>query len=105
VATSGSQQISTDKVSIKRGLFQGDTFSPLWFCLGLNPLSILLEDSGIGFDIKFGLNEKFKISHLFYMDDVKLYASTHAQLKELYAITEKISSSIRMEFGIEKCRT
>lgn len=105
VATSGSQQITTAKVSIKRGIFQGDTFSPLWFCLGLNPLSVLLEDSGIGFDIKFGQNEKCKISHLFYMDDVKLYASSLAHLKELYIITEKFSSSIRMEFGIEKCRT
>jgi hypothetical protein len=105
VATNGSQQITTGKVSINRGIFQSDTFSPLWFCLGLNPLSILLEDSRVGFDIKYGWNEKHKISHLFYMDDIKLYANTHPHLKELYKITEKCSYSIGMEFGIDKCRT
>ncbi|KAL0871314.1 hypothetical protein ABMA27_005059 [Loxostege sticticalis] len=33
----------TNSISIRRGIFQGDALSPLWFCLALNPLSNLLN--------------------------------------------------------------
>ena len=39
----GNQAISTDRISIKNGIFQGDSLSPLWFCLALNPLSSMLN--------------------------------------------------------------
>jgi hypothetical protein len=50
-------------------------------------------------------NIKYPTPHLFYMDDIKLYAYTYAHLKELYKITEEFSNSIGMEFGMDKCRT
>ncbi|KAL0901581.1 hypothetical protein ABMA27_006802 [Loxostege sticticalis] len=39
-------KISTEEVHIRNGIFQGDSLSPLWFCLALNPLSSLLNNSG-----------------------------------------------------------
>ncbi|CAK1582153.1 unnamed protein product [Parnassius mnemosyne] len=36
------------RIRIRRGIFQGNRLSPIWFCLSLNPLSTLLEDSGRG---------------------------------------------------------
>jgi len=36
---------------IKKGIFRGDLFSPLWFCLALNPMSLLLNTSEIGYKI------------------------------------------------------
>lgn len=38
------------------------------------------------------------------MDDIKLYASTQTQMKGLLRIVEEITSDIRMEFGIDKCK-
>ena len=38
------------------------------------------------------------------MDDIKLYAATETQLKELLKITDTFTSDINMEFGINKCK-
>lgn len=35
---------TTDKITIRKGIYQGDTLSPLWFCMALNPLTDLLND-------------------------------------------------------------
>ena len=59
----------TNPTSIKNGIFQGDSLSPLIFCLALAPLSNLLNNTGMGYSV---YNER--VNHLFYMDDLKLYA-------------------------------
>lgn len=45
-----------------------------------------------------------KLNHLFYMDDIKLYASSQEDLHQLPDITEKFTKDICMEFGIDKCK-
>ncbi|XP_045456452.1 uncharacterized protein LOC123666403 [Melitaea cinxia] len=89
---------STEPIRIMRGIFQGDSLSPLWFCLALNPLSTILEDSKLGFHLRRGSKA---ISHLLYMDDLKLFASKLPDLYKLLKITETFSTCIRMEFGEE----
>ncbi|KAL1448488.1 hypothetical protein WDU94_005497 [Cyamophila willieti] len=101
--TSNGLKISTSEVHIRRGIFQGDSLSPLWFCLALNPLSKLLRRTDIGYSLKNG-QEKHTISHQLYMDDLKLYASSHDKLKELVSLVEKFSSDISMSFGLDKCK-
>ena len=49
------------EVEIKRGIFQGDTLSPLVFVLGLVPLSLILRKAKAAF--KFS-ESKEKINHL-----------------------------------------
>ncbi|KAG6446382.1 hypothetical protein O3G_MSEX004456 [Manduca sexta] len=68
--------------------------------MALNPLSTLLLDSGLGYRLRRGSEP---ISHLLYMDDLKLFASKQTELIELLKITEKFSNSINMEFGVDKC--
>ncbi|CAK1585984.1 unnamed protein product [Parnassius mnemosyne] len=87
-------------IRIRRGIFQGDCLSPIWFCLSQNPLSTLLEGSGRGFQLRRGGT---KVTHLFYMDDLKLFASSRSHLMELLNITCNFSNSIRMELGTDKC--
>ncbi|CAK1586333.1 unnamed protein product [Parnassius mnemosyne] len=87
-------------IRIRRGIFQGDCLSPIWFCLSLNPLSTLLEGSGRGFQLRKGGT---KVTHLFYMDDLKLFASSRSHLVELLNITCDFSNSIGMELGTDKC--
>ncbi|KAL1448670.1 hypothetical protein WDU94_005640 [Cyamophila willieti] len=99
-----SQNILTEVVNIKRGIFQGDSLSALWFCIALNPLSNTLNRTDIGFKIKQQSTINHTVNHLMYMDDIKLYAETKDQLNNLIRVTEYFSRDIHMEFGIEKCK-
>jgi len=55
------------KVDIKRGIFQGDSLSPLLFTIALTPLSHLLQQSGKDYQISPDL-----FNHLLYIDDIKM---------------------------------
>ncbi|CAH2075369.1 unnamed protein product, partial [Iphiclides podalirius] len=96
----GERMTATEyRIRIRRGIFQGDCLSPI-FCLSLNPLSVLLEGSGGGFQLRRGGT---KVTHLFYMDDLKLFASNRSHLMELLKVTCDFSNSIKMELGTDKC--
>ncbi|KAI5703896.1 hypothetical protein M8J76_002697 [Diaphorina citri] len=85
----------------KRGIYQGDPLSSLLFCLCLNPLSNILNTSPFGY--KIDMKEEFRVTHLFYMDDLKIYANGEEQLRHLIELVSNFSQSICMSFGLEKC--
>ncbi|XP_015189702.1 PREDICTED: uncharacterized protein LOC107073527 [Polistes dominula] len=97
--------IRTEEIKIKKGIFQGDTLSALWFNMCLNPLSTILNNSKYGFQIRNIRQTQYTINHLMYVDDRKLYAATETQLNTLLKITENFTSDIKMQFGIDKCKT
>lgn len=88
---------------ISRGIYQGDSLSPLWFCLALNPLSKLIGRTGIGYALNSSEASQI-ISHQLYMDDLKLYASSHEKLNDIIQRVEQFSSDVGMKFGLDKCR-
>lgn len=96
-----TQTYRTQTIRIKRGIFQGDGLSPLWFCLALNPLSNMLNRSAYG----YAIDDLTKLSHLFYMDDLKLFARGKQQLEGELEIVRAFSEDIRMTFGLDKCAT
>ena len=65
--TSGNERLG--EVNIRRGIFQGDTLSPLLFILAMIPLSTLLDSLDHGH--RMGKN-RGKINHLLFVDDLKL---------------------------------
>ena len=77
--------IEIPQVQINRGIFQGDSLSPLLFCIAIDPLS-KLKDQHIGYSLSKQRSrtekEKDKISHLFFMDDLKVYAGTEEDLEK-----------------------
>ena len=75
--------LTSNGMQIKCGIFQGDSLSPLLFCLAHIPLSQLLNDTGYGYRI-----ENRKINHLFYMDDLKIYAKDDTELQKLLHTVE-----------------
>ena len=66
------------EVHILRGIFQGDSLSPLLFVITMIPLTIILRKTGLGYQTS---KMAAKISHLLYIDDLKLYCKTEAQLE------------------------
>ena len=92
---------SLGRVDIKRGIFQGDSLSPLLFVLCLIPLTLILHKSESAYQFS---STKGKINHLF-MDDLKLYVKNEKGLDSFVQTVRIFSDDIGMEFGIEKCAT
>ncbi len=87
-------------VDIKRGIFQGDSLSPLLFVLSMIPLSLLLRKVNVCYE--WGKKE-YKLNHLLFMDDLKLFSKNEEQIESLIQTTHMFSTDIGMEFGIKKC--
>ena len=58
-------------MKIRRGIFQGDSLSPLLFVLVMIPLTLVLKQIKASYELKKGGK---KINHLLFMDDLKLFA-------------------------------
>ena len=95
---SGNSELG--EVKIKRGIFQGDSLSPLVFVLALIPLSLILRKAKAAYEFS---ESKEKIKHLLFMDDLKLYSRSEKVLNSLLQIVRVFSEDIGMEFSIEKC--
>jgi hypothetical protein len=95
------QNITTKEIPIRLGIYQGDSLSPVWFCLSLNPLPKLLNSSQYGY--KLNQRTNVMLTHLLYMDDLKLFASTPEKLYSLISLVQKFSKDINMTFGMSKC--
>ena len=88
------------EVNVKRGIFQGDSLSPLLFVLSLVPLSLILRKINAYFE--WGKKD-YKLNNLLYMDDLKLFAKSEEQIDTLVRIVHVFSTEIGMEFAMKKC--
>ena len=100
---SSEKTIQVPEVSIKRGIFQGDSLSPLLFILAIDPLSRILNRMNTGYNLNKRQEQPSIVNHLLYMDDLKLYNSKEKSLKEQLNAVHQFSCDINMEFGISKC--
>jgi hypothetical protein len=64
-------------IKINRGIFQGDSLSPLLFCIPLILLNHELNIYNCGYHVYGTVRE---ISHLLYMDDLKLVGRSEEEL-------------------------
>jgi len=92
--------IETKDIIILCGISQGDSLSPLLFCICLIPLTEQLNRLNTGYEEH---TTKTKISHLIYTDDLKLIAKSEEELQKQIHTVENFSDDIRMEFGFENC--
>ena len=100
-------EIHLPDVKVKRGIFQGDSLSPLLFCPAIDLLSKLIKKEQIGYSLSKSRKKddkiKDQISHLLFMDDLKLYAEDEHGLEKLIEVVHAFSKDIGMEFGLDKC--
>ncbi|XP_063598714.1 uncharacterized protein LOC134775182 [Penaeus indicus] len=89
------------KVNIRRGIFQGDSLSPLLFVICMIPLTDILRKVPTGYTLKCGL----KLNHLLFMDDLKIYGKNEREINGLVSTIEIFSNNIGMEFEAKKCGT
>jgi len=91
VLTTNDQTMETEE--IKTGIFQRDSPSGLHFVICLLPLSRLIRQSRVGYTIGTR-NARQLISHLMFMDDLKLYAAGISQLNTILEIVMQFSQDI-----------
>lgn len=72
---------------------------PLLFCILLNPLSQIITRTRYGYMFRSGTT----ISHLLYLDDIKLYAKNVQNIDLLIHLTWFYSEDFGMLFGLENC--
>ena len=68
------------EVNVKKGVFHGDSLSPLLFVSSMVPLSLIVKKVDACY--KCGKKE-YKLNHLLFMNDLKLYAKNEEQTNTL----------------------
>ena len=92
---------SESYLNIQRGIFQGDTLSPLLFVIGLIHLSHSLRKVNAGYQL--GKGQYKKMNHLLFMDDLKLYGNCEQEVERIRNTVRIFSNNIAMKIGINKC--
>ena len=87
-------------VKIRRGIFQGDSLSPLLFVLAMIPMSLVLRKIKMSYSLG---KKQESVNHLLFMDDLKLYAKSEDQIDSLIHSVRIFTDDIKMEFGLSKC--
>lgn len=85
-------------ISVETGIFQCDSLSSQYFIKALKLLPILSNTQcGYWLDIKSAT----KVSHLFFVDDIRLYRRMELNFKT----SKKQQKFSMIAFGLEKCST
>ena len=82
------------EVDIRRGIFQGDSLSPLLFVLCMVPLTWLLRRAKAGYERG---NKGFKLNPLLLMDGLKLFAKSKNKTNSLVQTVHIFSQDIRTD--------
>ena len=95
------ENVESGRIDYKHGILKGDALSVILFIHQVNPASFLLEDVK-----RYQLgNEEIKqnLDHLFFVDDLKLYATNIDTGKLLLDIITTFTKDVGMSFGEKKC--
>jgi len=87
------------EVKINRGIFQGDSLSPLLFVIMI-PLTLILRKVKAGYKMS---KTSSPMNHLLFMDDLKLYSGNKNRLDSLVNTVKLFSWDIQLSFRLSKC--
>ena len=95
-------KVRIGEILYRKGVLQGDYLNVILFILSLNPLSFLLDRTD-GFKLSKDTVHEKNITHLLFVDDLKLLAPTLNKIKLQLDIVTTFSKDIGMTFGEDKC--
>jgi len=87
-------------IQIWWGIFQGDSPSPLLFCRALFALTHELNRDDFGYQVH---NTEREISHLLYMNDLKLLVRDEDELENEIKIVTAIGKELNMHLVLKNC--
>ena len=89
-------------ISILKGFLQGDSYSPVGFCLTEVPITELVKLSR-GYVMGLAGQRELKRTHSLFIDDLKLYSNSHENLKVVNETIVNASSDTGALYGVKKC--
>ena len=95
-------QVETEMIRFQNGILQGDLLSLILFILSMNPISFLLQKYD-RYMMGTQLHIDTKLTHLFFVDDLKLFSNNMNTAKQQMDIVTTFSKNINMQFRLEKC--
>lgn len=91
-------------LQVRSGVLQGDTLSPMLFCLAIAPVSHMLHTRHERQTLSGGIEgSESNLNHLYYMDDLKLYSNSQEELDQMINNVENLSGSIGLRMNVKKC--
>ena len=102
IIKNGNEKITSRWIRFKRGFYQGDNLSPVEFCITEIPLGRKLAQRP-GYQLGPRNNRGPKVTHFYFIDDLKVVESSEIDLQETNRIVTEISQDTGMTFGVSKC--
>ena len=99
VIKNGNDKITSRWIRFKRGFYQGDNLSPAGFCITEIPLERKLAQR-LGYQLGPRNNKGPKVTHFYFIDDLKVVESNEKDLQETNRIVTRMSQDIGMTFGV-----
>ena len=93
---------TSNLIEYKNGILHGDGLSVLLFILNMNPLSFMLNRLN-GYSVGKGNSREIKITHLFFVENLKLLAPNINSMKLLLDLVTHFLKDIGMESEESKC--
>ena len=94
-----NETITSDAIKFLKGIFQRDSLSVLLFILTVNPLPFMLRNIK---GYSYGIERTNDITHNFFVDDLKLYAS-NINIKKQSDLVTAFTKDTGMTFEEDKC--
>jgi hypothetical protein len=98
----GSEKDVSRWIHIRRGFLQGDSFSPVGFCLTEIPVSMLIQQTD-GYKMGAPGERNVKRTHSLFIDDLKVYQTNHARLEMVNNMIVQASTDTGACYGVKKC--
>jgi hypothetical protein len=92
--------MQSQPIQIRRGIFQGGLSFTITLLHSTHSINKRANRADCGCQVH---GTERKISHLLYMDDLKLLGRNENDLKNEIKIVQTISKDINVNFGLEKC--
>ena len=84
------------------GSFQGDSYSPVGFCMSEIPVRKLPQESK-GYRMAQPGKRDVKNTHSLFVDDLKVYQESHKTLKDINEMIVQASNDAGACYGVAKC--
>ena len=99
---SKGEKITSRWINISCRFLQGDSYSPVGFCISEIPVCRLLQQSR-GYRMGSPGGRDVSRTHSLFVDDLKVYQESHEILKEVNEAIVQASHDTGACYGISKC--